>query len=70
MTGLWGRWLAVALVAIGLGLAGLERSACVAAEQQAAVWASGASVAADDMESELSVGSHETEPSALPRLTY
>jgi hypothetical protein len=70
MTGLWGRWLAVALVAIGLGLAGLERSACVAAERQAAVWASGAAVAADDMMSELSVGHDETEPSALPRLTY
>jgi hypothetical protein len=70
MTGLWGRWLAVALAAIGLGLAGLERSACVAGEQQAAVWASEASVAAADVKSELSVGSDETEPSALPRLTY
>ena len=71
MTSLWGRWLAVALVAIGLGVAGLELAVCVAAEDHTAPRSVGAPAAADAATSQSPSGAviDETEPSALPRLT-
>jgi hypothetical protein len=69
---MWHRWTVAALVVIGLGVAGLELSACVAAERRAAAAATMSESATDAIESELPVAAEigETEPSAPPRLTY
>jgi hypothetical protein len=69
---MWHRWIAAALVAIGLSLAGLELSACVAAERRAAAAAAASEPATDAIKPELPVAAEvgETELSAPPRLTY
>jgi len=63
------RWLTVGVVAIGLGVAALELSACVADERRGRA-ASG--LATDGAESQLPIGAEidATEASALPRLTH
>jgi hypothetical protein len=68
----WGRWIAVALVAVGLGVAGLELSARMGAERRAAAAAAESALFADAADPELPIAAEigETEPSALPRLTY
>jgi hypothetical protein len=70
MTLLFTRWLAVALVAVGLGVVGLHRSVCIADEHAAA--AHRASLFTDAPEPELPIGAEvdEVEVSASPRLTY
>ena len=70
MTVLFTRWLAVALVAIGLGVVGLHRSVCIADEHAAASARSG--LFTDALEPELPIGAEvdEVEVSASPRLTY
>ena len=70
MTLLFTRWLAVALVAIGLGVVGLHRSVCIAEEHAAASFRS--SLFTDALEPELPIGAEvdEVEVSASPRLTY
>jgi hypothetical protein len=59
------RWMAAALVAIGLGMAGLELTTCIASERRAAA----PGMFTDAIEPELP-GSVEEElaPSALPRM--
>lgn len=73
MTALFTRWLAMALVAVGLGVAGLQLSVCVAAERAAALSpASRPGVFADArgsaplVEAEVAAG----DTSASVRLTY
>jgi hypothetical protein len=70
MTVLFTRWLAVALVAIGLGIVGLQRSVCIADEHAAPV--TRPSLFTDALEPELPIGAEvdEVEVSASPRLTY
>jgi len=70
MTVLFTRWLAVALVAIGLGVVGLQRSVCIADEHTAPV--PRPSLFTDALEPELPIGAEvdEVEVSASPRLTY
>lgn len=65
------RWLIVALVAIGLGVAALELSSCLAVEPHAAVGdAHGPAVDALGPDVPV-VGEHEAlEPSALPQFTH
>jgi len=66
----WTRWLAVALVAIGAGVAGLQLSVCLADEHRATT--SRPSLVAATLEPDLMAGAEidESEPSASPRLTY
>jgi hypothetical protein len=70
MTVLFTRWLAVALVAIGLGVVGLHRSVCIADEHAAT--SSRTTPFTDAREPELPIGAEvdEVEVSASPRLTY
>jgi hypothetical protein len=70
MTVLFTRWLAVALVAIGLGVVGLHRSVCIADEHAAA--SARPSLFTDALEPELPIGAEvdQVEVSASPRLTY
>jgi hypothetical protein len=56
----WTRWLAVALVAIGAGVAGLQLSVCLADEHRATT----------EQPSLIAATQDESEPSASPRLTY
>jgi len=71
MISIWGRWLAVALMTIGLGVAGLELAVCVAAEEHTAPRSVGAPAATDPSTARSASGAviDETEPSAPPRLT-
>jgi hypothetical protein len=70
MTVVWTRWLAVALMAIGAGLAGLQLSVCLADEHRATSDRPG--LVAATLEPDLMTGAEidESEPSASPRLTY
>lgn len=63
------RWLLVGVVAIGLGVAALELSACVADERQRHA---ACGLASEGGESQLPIGAEidGTEASALPRLTH
>ena len=63
------RWLTVSVVAIGLGVAALELSACLAVEPRAGTPISG--LFTDAVEPELPIGakSDHDEASALPRFT-
>jgi len=74
MTVLFTRWLAVALVAIGLGVVGLQRSVCIADEHadEHAAPVPRPSLFTDALEPELPIGAEvdEVEVSASPRLTY
>jgi hypothetical protein len=68
----WGRWIAVVLVAIALGVAGLERSAGTAAERRTATAIAGSASSIGAIASELPTAAEvgQTEPSVQPRLTY
>jgi hypothetical protein len=72
MTVLLARWLAGAVVVIGLGVAGLQLSVCVADERAAAAAAAEAGLPTDVMEPELPTEAEvdDGEVSASPRLTY
>jgi hypothetical protein len=71
MMEMWGRWIAVALVAAGLGMAGLEAYIGIVAKRRAAAAGveSGRSTGAIEPELPIAAGIGETEPSAMPRLT-
>jgi hypothetical protein len=64
------RWLTASLVAIGLGVAALELSTCLAAPRGLAV-APSAERSTDGVERELPIGAEidPNEASALPRFT-
>jgi hypothetical protein len=71
MMNVWGRWIAVALVAAGLGVAGLEAYMSAVAKRRAAAAAvvSGKTLGVTDPELPTAAGVAHTEPSAMPRLT-
>jgi hypothetical protein len=66
------RWLTAAVVAIGLGVAALELSTCLAVEPHATVGGGAHGPVADGLGTDVPVvGEHEaSEPSAMPRLTH
>ena len=71
MMHVWGRWIAMVLVAAGLGVAGLEAYVGVVAKRRAAAAAvqSGRGPGAIEAELPIAAGIGQTEPSAMPRLT-
>jgi hypothetical protein len=71
MMQMWGRWIAVALVAAGLGVAGLEAYTGVVAKRRAAAAGvlSGRAPGAIEPEQPIAAGIGQTELSAMPRLT-
>jgi hypothetical protein len=71
MMNVWGRWIAIALVAAGLGMAGLEAYIGFVAKRRAAAAAAHSERGSDAIALELPTpaGIGENEPSALPRLT-
>jgi hypothetical protein len=71
MTVLFTRWLAVALVAIGFGVAGLHRSVCIADERAAAAPAApGLGPAAPAPELPIGAEADQRAVPASPWLTY
>ena len=65
------RWLTASLVAIGLGVAALELSTCVAAPHGLAVAPAAGLSGSDGVEQEMPIGAEidPNEASALPRFT-
>jgi len=65
------RWLTASLVAIGLGVAALELSTCVAAPHGLTVAPSAGLSGSDGVEREMPIGAEidPNEASALPRFT-
>jgi hypothetical protein len=71
MTLLFTRWLVVALVAIGLGVAGLYRSVCIADERVVhPTVREGRLPSAPEPELPIGAEVDQSEVSASPRLTY
>jgi hypothetical protein len=62
------RWLIAAVLAVGLGVAALELSSCVAHERRARAAPAGAIDAAVQVPNGAEVD--ESEPAALPHLTH
>jgi hypothetical protein len=71
MMNVWGRWVAVALVAAALGMAGLEAYVSVVAKRRAAAAdvQSGRGTGTIEPKLPIAAGIGETELAAMPRLT-
>jgi hypothetical protein len=65
------RWLTISVVAIGLGVAALELSACLAVEPRVTDGRPSTSLFTDAVEPDLPIGAETeaNEASALPRFT-
>ena len=71
MMRVWGRWIAAALVAAGLGVAGLQAYVGVTVKRRtaAADVPSGREPGVTEPELPIAAGIGQTEPAAMPRLT-